>query len=68
MTVLLRIIARLVWWLDIERGDTVSSAWLSERERVDARTEYHGRSLQWPINKIQNEAGVWNRRKLRRKA
>jgi hypothetical protein len=48
--------------------DSVSSAWLTEQERIDRRVEYHGQSLKWPINKIQNEAGEWNARRYRRRA
>lgn len=46
----------------------VSEDWRRQREREDARIEFHGVSWTWPVNRRVNEAGTFNRHRLRRRA
>lgn len=56
---------RLRRWL---RGPDVvmSQDWLKSQDRLMARVEHHGPSIQWPIKKVYNESPEWNARRLRR--
>ena len=46
----------------------VSSDWLKQRSQQDTRIEFHGVSMQWPINKRINEHALFNTKRLRRRA
>lgn len=50
------------------RDETVSSQWLRDRLRETSKVEYDGPRWRFPVNKILNEAGAFNRQKLRRRA
>lgn len=51
-----------------ERDHAVSAAWLRRQEQKETRIEFHGVRMQWPVKKRINEAGKFNRHRLRRSA
>jgi hypothetical protein len=51
------------------KRDRVSDAWLAEHRRKAGRGGVdQSRVRQWPVNKIVNEVGWFNARRLRRRA
>jgi hypothetical protein len=46
----------------------VSRAWLAEQDRLARRDTAVGVSIKWPINKIVNEAALFNRARTKRRA
>lgn len=54
-------------WRDHRSGHgTVSASWLRAQSQAEGRLEFHGPAWSWPLNKVLNEAGRWNRSRLRR--
>lgn len=53
----------LLWLLPAK--NRVSLRWLHEQDHRESRIEYHGVVPNWPIKKILNESGAWNRHRLR---
>ena len=50
------------------RDDAVSQRWLKDQARQASRVEFHGVAIRWPIKKLVNDAGQFNRRRLRQSA
>ena len=51
-----------------ERDKAVSTDWLRRHERQQTRVEFHGVRMQWPVKKLINDSGRFNRHRLRRSA
>lgn len=50
------------------RDHAVSRSWLRHHEQTETRIEFHGVRMQWPVKKLINDAGRFNRHRLRRSA
>ena len=55
-------------WLWRERDQGVSLRWRNEQARIDGQCGIEGVSIRWPIRKITNEAAIFNRAKLKKRA
>lgn len=60
----------LRWFFGFRRDDYMSATYLRDlhRSEAEARNSYISVSIRWPIRKIVNDHGVWNRSKLRKRA
>jgi hypothetical protein len=54
-------------WVSDAGQVVMSEAWQKERDSIKARVEFHGPSIRWPIQKIANDAGAFNRARERRR-
>ncbi len=55
-------------WLFKRRIDCVSRVWIAEQQRKSSRIDYQGVRWKFPVRKVLNEAGSFNRQKLKRSA
>lgn len=65
------LIAALDWCARVceaVRGEYVSADWIRSQQRSDQRVEFHGTAIRWPLNKIVNEHGLFNSKRLRKRA
>lgn len=66
--VFLGVLAALSLWLcRRQKAECVSEQWRKEQEREDDRRGIDGVSIRFPIRKIVNEAGMWNRTQEQRR-
>lgn len=55
-------------WLTHGEKPDVSARWLRDQEREASTRGLDGPSIKWPIRKVLNEHGQFNRERLRKRA